>query len=328
MQGTPDPTRRGEVLGPYRIDDLLGAGGMASVHLATRSDGARCALKILHRDLARHADVRARFVREAYVANQIPHAGVVRVLGDGVDGAGCPFFVMEVLAGVTVEERRRVAGGALETAEAMRIARDVLDVLDAAHRVGVVHRDVKPENVFLMRDGTLKVLDFGIARLLDGSGATKTGTLMGTPAFMPPEQAKGLVKEIGPRTDLWSVGAMLFTLATGEEVHAARTAQHQVMLAATKPARSLATVMPKAAPELVRIVDTALETEIDRRWPSAVAMRDALSALLAREDLARAKTDRPPAAAPAPAPAATPRAAAHATKPFGSAVTIDPRRKV
>ena len=137
---------------------------------------------------------------------------------------------MELLEGESVHARVERAGGRLPLPEVLALADELLDVLGAAHGHGIVHRDIKPENLFLTRTGQVKVLDFGIARLLDGSGATSTGTVLGTPGFMPPEQASGRVRDIGPAADLWAAAASRLRAAGRREPargpHAGRAARH------------------------------------------------------------------------------------------------------
>lgn len=266
------------VRGKYRLDRLLGIGGMAAVFEATHRNGSRVALKVLHPALARNDEVRGRFLREGYVANRIAHPGVTRVIDDDDDDDGrTVFLVLELLAGETVDERCERVGGRLPLAEALSIADRVLDVLVAAHAQGVVHRDIKPDNLFLTSDDHLKVLDFGIARLLDGTGTTRTGQLIGTPAFMSPEQASGRVREVDGRADLWSVGAVLFALITGAPVHLGATPMEQTIFAATQPARSIQSVAPWLTRGVAEVVDRALAFERDARWASALAMRTALA---------------------------------------------------
>jgi serine/threonine-protein kinase len=161
------------------------------------------------------------------------------------------------------------------------IGHQLLDVLAAAHQRGIVHRDIKPANLFLTRDGQVKVLDFGIARVRDiaSSTATTTGMILGTPAFMSPEQALANAAEIDAQSDLWATGAVLFTLLSGRLVHEADNAQQVVIKAATQRAPSLAAVMPGAHRELVRFVDRALEFEKAKRWETAALMRVALAAM-------------------------------------------------
>jgi serine/threonine-protein kinase len=267
------------VRGKYRIDRLLGIGGMAAVFEATHRNGSRVALKVLHPELARLPEIRTRFLREGYVANRIGHSGVARVIDDDDDEVqGTVFLVVELLSGESLETRRERFGGRLPLAEVLQHCDAVLDVLAAAHDQGIVHRDVKPDNVFRTTSGELKVLDFGIARLLDGTGATGSGQLLGTPAFMAPEQANGRVREIDGRTDVWSVGAMLFSLASGQYVHEAPTSTELLVYAATQPARPIESVAPWIGRDVAAVVNRALAFDRAARWPDARSMQAALRA--------------------------------------------------
>jgi len=301
----------------YRLDALLGVGGMAAVYAATHRNGDRVALKVLHSELSRMESVRARFLREGYVANKIGHAGVVRVIDDDAAPDGCVYLVMELLEGQTLEHRRLGAGGRLPLPEAVSIVGHVLDVLVAAHAQRIVHRDIKPDNVFLTSRGVVKLMDFGIARLLDGAQATASGALMGTPAFMPPEQANGRNKDIDARSDVWSAGALLFVLLTGHEVHHARTTSEQMIYAATQPARSIATLLPELEAELVQVVDVALAFDMHGRWQTAGAMGNALRSAGGRTSAFPTSTASASRPAPA-APAAPPVSASTATIIHGS----------
>jgi serine/threonine-protein kinase len=278
--------RVGRVLkNKWTLDRLLGAGGMAVVYAATHRNGQRVAIKMLHPDVASDEEIKARFLREGYLANAVGHPGSVRVFDDDTTDDGDPFLVMELLDGETVERRWRRAGPRLDPAEALAIANDVLEVLAAAHARGIVHRDVKPENVFLTRAGAVKILDFGIACLRQPSLTTATlrGVAMGTPVFMPPEQARGRWDEVDARSDLWSVGALLFALLTGRFVHQAETPNEELLAAMTVQAPALASVAPELPPHVARVVDVALAARREDRWSDARAMqaaiRDALAAL-------------------------------------------------
>jgi serine/threonine-protein kinase len=263
----------------YRLDAILGIGGMAAVFAATHRNAGRVALKVLHSELAANPDVRGRFLREGYIANKIPHAGVVRVLDDDVDDElDTVFLVMDLLIGETVADRAARDGDRLPIRETCELADETLDVLAAAHEQGIIHRDVKPENLFITSAGELKMLDFGIAQLRDGTSSTRTGDLLGTPAYMAPEQAAGLIREIDARTDLWSVGAMVFSLISGRPVHAASTGSQQLIYAATQPAPPLASVARWVTPKLAAVVDRALAFERSERWSSAREMQAALRA--------------------------------------------------
>jgi serine/threonine-protein kinase len=170
--------------------------------------------------------MRERFAREGYIANRVNHPGVVTVLDDDVAEDGSLILFMELLDGETVEARARRTQKRLEVDETMWVAHELLEVVAAAHDAGIIHRDLKPENLFLTRDGRLKVLDFGIARLRElssRSGATSSQSSLGTPAFMPPEQARGRWEEVDARSDIWAVGATMFSLVAGRSVHEAAT---------------------------------------------------------------------------------------------------------
>jgi hypothetical protein len=154
----------------------------------------------------------------------------------------------------------------------------LLDVLASAHGKGIVHRDIKPENLFLTREGTLKVLDFGVARLLERSvSVTRSGGVLGTPAFMAPEQVLAKTKEVDAQSDLWSVGATAFTLLSGHYVHEAETAEEMMVFTASRPARPLSSVLPNVPPALAKVVDRALLTSRAERWPDARAMQAAVA---------------------------------------------------
>jgi serine/threonine-protein kinase len=268
--------------GKWRLDALLGVGGMAVVYSATHRNRKRAAVKVLHPEYSASPDMRARFLREGYVANSVGHPAVVSIDDDDVAEDGSAFLVMELLEGETIEERRERKGGRLPAIEVLGIADQLLDVLAVAHANGVVHRDLKPENLFLTAKGVLKVLDFGIARLREMTApisATRTGSLMGTPAFMAPEQAKGRWDEVDGRTDLWAVGASMFDLLTGRVVNEAETANEALALAITRPPPSLTSVAPESEPALAALVDRALAYDKSQRFQSAREMQEAVWAV-------------------------------------------------
>lgn len=265
--------------GKWTLDELLGVGGMAAVYAATHRNGSRVAVKILHPLLSANADARKRFAREGYVANSVEHEGVVRVLDDDVAEDGAFFLVTELLSGETLEQRRVRLGGRLAESEVLAAIDQVLGVLVAAHAKGVVHRDLKPDNLFLTHSGHIKVLDFGIARMraaVSTTPATRFGESMGTPAFMPPEQARGRWDEVDGTSDLWACGATMFTLLTGELVNDGPTPQEALLLAMTRQAPPLATLLPEASRAVAAIVDRALRYAKGERFPDAEAMREAV----------------------------------------------------
>ncbi len=275
----------------WHLDALIDVGGMAAVYAATHRNGMRGAVKILHAEIARCEDLARRFRREGYIANKIGHPGALRVIDDDVDDDGRPFLVMELLEGATLYEWAAARGGRLPAEQVLLVTDQLLDVLVAAHERGIIHRDVKPENLFLTRDGHVKVLDFGIARLSEAKepspSTTSAGVPMGSPGFMSPEQARGRWDLVDVQSDVWSVGATMFTLLSGEYVHVEDTLPELLAATFTKPARSLATVLPDAPPALVALVDRALRTRLADRWPDARSMQEALRATLPGVRVAR-----------------------------------------
>jgi len=271
----------------YRLDRVIGTGGMAVVYAATHRNQAEFAVKVLHRELSLNEMVRTRFRREGYAANSVKHRGAVRVHDDDTADDGAAFLVMELLQGVLVEELWMRNGHRLDPQAVLGIGYQLLDVLAAAHANAVIHRDIKPANIFLTNEGIVKVLDFGIARLRDvamnvggasasASSGTQTGVMMGTPAFMSPEQAMAKASDIDAQSDVWAVGATLFTLISGHLVHEGDNAQQLLIKAATTPPRSLLAVAPDVPQPVARVIDVALAFDKAQRWPDAVTMRDAL----------------------------------------------------
>jgi len=278
----------------WTLERLLGVGGMAAVYAARHRNGARGAIKLLHADLARHREVRERFLREGYAANRVDHPGAVRVLDDDIvatgPSAGTAYLVMELLIGQSMQDRLE-CGPPMDEREFLQIADQVLDVLCAAHARGVVHRDLKPENLFLVHPeavaaagAAVKVLDFGLARLLDGQAITTYGLALGTPSFMSPEQAAGRLDEIDGRTDLFALAATGFRLRSGRRIHDAGSPVELVQKMAKLAAPSLRTVAPDASEPYARVVDRALAFRREDRYPGAEAMRRDVQAALAELD--------------------------------------------
>ena len=263
----------------YRLQRLIGSGGMASVFEAVHRNGHRVAIKMLYPHLSLQSDLRERFLREGYVANKVNHASAVRVLDDDVTEDGLVFLVMELLQGETLDARCRRAGGRLPHRDVCGLSYQLLDALAAAHAEGIVHRDIKPENLFFTHQGVLKVLDFGIARLREHGGLeghTAAGRVMGTPAFMAPEQALGKSGDVDGQTDVYAAGATMFNLSSGQFVHDADTVEELLVHAGSRHARSILTVLPDLPPAIAEVIDRALAFRKDERWPTARTMQAAL----------------------------------------------------
>ncbi len=296
--------RVGTRVGRWTIERVLGTGGMASVLFGRAPDGTGAAIKILHPEVNREEELRKRFLREGSIGNLLgtPGAGgadevtegFVRVIESGEADDGSAYLAMEALEGESLFDkitRERT----MDPADVLALAEQVLDVLVVAHARGIVHRDLKPENLHVLPDGRVKVLDFGIARVIDAmrggdaagalalpeKTATKTGVIMGTAAYMAPEQATGLVKEIDERTDVFALGATMFRLLAGRTVHGPLTDTQEVIAAATEPPRPLAQVAGGISPDIAAVVDRALAFLKPHRYPDAVTMRDDVRALRA-----------------------------------------------
>ncbi len=276
--------RVGTVLkGKWRLDAVIGVGGMAAVFSATHRNGSRVAIKVLNPEYAAQPEFVARFMREGYVANKINHPSSVLVLDDDAED-GCAFLVMELLSGHSLERYTRRDAKRLPLGQVIHVADQVLDLLAVAHGHGILHRDIKPANILVTAEGVVKVLDFGIARLAERAGdvgATQTGSSLGTPSYMPPEQARGRWNMVDPRTDLWALGATMHALILGERPRRAETVQEEMLLAMTAPLRSLRESMPGTPPAVVAFVDTATAFEMEGRFPDALTMQRALRDLAA-----------------------------------------------
>ncbi|MDC0683690.1 serine/threonine-protein kinase [Sorangium atrum] len=268
--------------GTWWIERVLGTGGMGSVLLGRAADGSQVALKVLHPELNAITEVRKRFLREGFIGNTLGGAdavpGVVRVLGSGETQEGLAYLTMEVLQGETLFDRM-ARTGTMPAGEVLALADQVLETLAIAHARGVVHRDLKPENIHLGNDGRVRMLDFGIARVVDGltglpeKTATKTGMIMGTATYMAPEQATGLIHDIDGRTDLFGLGATMFRLLSGRQVHGEVTEAMEVIAAATEAAPPLASVAPGISPAVAAVVDRSLAFIKFHRYPNAETMR-------------------------------------------------------
>ncbi len=262
--------------GRYRLSHLLAIGGMAAVYSGVHRNGHAVAVKILHDRLASDPQIERLFRREAQLANLIGHPGVVPVVDDDITEDGCVFLVMPLLRGETVRARaERSEGRRLPLAEVVVIAQAVLAALAAAHEKKIVHRDIKPENIFLTTSGEVKVLDFGIGRFFetnDAATATRSGRALGTPAFMAPEQALGRLRSVDGRTDLWALGATMFSLLSGRYVHEGESGTETAVMAATRAPSTLAEVAPAVPAELAAVVDRALAFEKEERWETAAEM--------------------------------------------------------
>ncbi|HEX7623584.1 MAG TPA: serine/threonine-protein kinase, partial [Anaeromyxobacteraceae bacterium] len=272
----------GSLVGEYVVLGFLGAGAHGGVYVAEhRVAGHRAAVKVLHPDAADSIEITARFVREARAVNQVRHPGIVDIYDIGVLPDGRPFCVMELLRGRTLQALLQERAPLLP-AEAVAYLTPVCEALQAAHDAGVVHRDVKASNVMLLSEGNapqVKLLDFGVAKLLEPSaaGLTTQGQRIGTPASMSPEQIRG--GPIDRRADVYALGVLLHRMLTGRQpFEAADPAELERMHLEAAPPRPSA--LAPVPPSFDAVVARCLEKDRERRWPSATAVAEAARAAL------------------------------------------------
>jgi serine/threonine protein kinase/tetratricopeptide (TPR) repeat protein len=269
----------GTRLGRYEVRSLLGEGGMGEVYLAWDSELERqVALKVLPADLASDQQRMRRFIQEAQAASALNHPNILSIYDVG-QAESFRFIVMEYVEGETL--RQRLSSGRLGLREALDVASQVASALVEAHRAGIVHRDIKPENVMLRRGGIVKILDFGIAKLAeqrqrvasDTQAPTRAlvntgpGTVMGTVSYMSPEQARGL--EVDERTDIWSLGCVLYEMVSGRLPFTGATATDVLATILHREPPSLLLHRPDVPDELERIVEKALTKDREERHQTA-----------------------------------------------------------
>ncbi|MCK6680970.1 MAG: protein kinase [Thermoanaerobaculia bacterium] len=274
-----------EVIGPYELLDQIGTGGMGVVHRARRLDNRMLvALKVIHQHLLATPDMKRRFLREGEIGVRVNHPGVVKVIERGVAN-GRAYIAMEFVPGSTI--RALVARhGPFPVHTAARIVSELSGAVAALHAAGIVHRDIKSENVIVSGDGTAKILDFGLARTTETTRHTEEGHVLGTPDAMSPEQVRGLTP--GPQADVWALGVVLYEMLTGvspflrETTVATMTA---ILEEEPEPLWIHGATFPEA---LDSILARALEKDVAKRWQSAFELQKALEGLA--RTVARAET--------------------------------------
>lgn len=295
----------GKSLGGYLVLERLGEGGMATVYkavpLSTLNLKDTVAIKVMQSKMAQDPEFRQRFEREVRVSKGLNHPNVVRV-EDWGEQDGLLFLVLEYVPGETLDRKIPRSGfGAVET---LRYLEPVANALVYAHGLGIVHRDLKPENVMVTKSGTIKVMDFGLARTHEGTKVTKTGSALGTPAYMPPEQITGAAPR--PATDQYAYGIMAYELLTGRrpfESQDIMTVLFMHMEKAPTPPRELKPEIPIA---LEKLVLRMLEKDANRRLPSFEVVREALATIAAGRPWEPPPQPEMPTRRPATAPQTQP----------------------
>jgi serine/threonine-protein kinase len=276
-----DPLLGNTIEGKYRFDSRLGAGGMGAVYKATRLlIGDTVAIKVLHQAHSATAQAGERFRREAQAAARLKHPNAVQIYDFGITSDGLLYLIMEMAEGQSlrkvIQER-----GALQPALAAEIMTQCCSALDEAHKQNIVHRDIKPDNIMVKMTANgaqVKILDFGIARLLDTTGTdslTQTGSVIGTPHYMSPEQCLG--EELDGRSDIYSLGVVLYEMLTGTVPFNAKTSREIISKHITQPPPPIRSIVSELSEEVEAVVRMALEKERESRPQSAITLGKALT---------------------------------------------------
>jgi len=280
---------KGQFISHYRVTECLGAGGMGEVYLARDTRLNRpVAIKVLLSPFTSDSHKVQRFEQEARAASALNHPNIVTIHEVGqVNGA--QYIVAEYIEGQTLSQRL-TRSGPMNVGEALDVAMQIANALDAAHAAGIVHRDIKPDNVMLRPDGLVKVLDFGLAKLFEPatfisgpeasdkrSLRTNPGMVMGTARYMSPEQARG--QNVDARTDIWSLGVVFFEMLTGKSPFDGETPSHVIVNLLDEPAPSLSAHVKDIPPALERIVNKSLCKNIDERYRTTTEFADDLKNL-------------------------------------------------
>jgi hypothetical protein len=317
-----------EIAGRYRLESRLGFGGMSTVHLAMDMRLERqVAVKLLAEHLADDPAFVSRFQREAQAAARLVHPNIVQVFDSGRDERSDQYFiVMEYIEGSSCAEILRDQGW-VEVDEALSIIEQACEGLHYAHRHGVVHRDVKPGNLLRAREGEVKLADFGIAKATEQSSITQVGSVLGTAAYLAPEQARG--EEAGPSADLYALGVVTYQLISGRLPYEASSLTELALKQQREEPPRLDTLVAAVGPELAAAVAGALALDPRDRYKTALEMRHALNAgargIAPGERAGTARAKRSAGRGAAPATEAT-SVLAGAARSRTSAPTVAARR--
>ncbi len=259
----------------YRVLERIGTGGMAAVYLVEHHTLLkRFAAKVLSSDLASSLEARARFTQEAHAASQLDHENIVTISDFGVTADQRPFFVMELLRGQTLDQR--LAEGAMSIEEVVAVAVPVARALAHAHAEGIVHRDVKPENIFLVQRSQgrwgVKVVDFGIAKTPINPKLTNMNETLGSPLFMAPEMIRGEDDKVDQRTDVYSFGVLLYLMLCGRLPFSDENLLKVMQMHLASPVPPPRTINPALPIPLAHVVERALAKHPDDRYPSMEAL--------------------------------------------------------
>jgi len=270
------PLQPGKVLGNrYEIVEILGEGGMGAVYKAIdRELGRTIALKVIRPEMANNADILQRFKQELILARQITDRNIIRIFDLG-EAEGIKFITMEYVEGESLHHLLR-QHGKLPVEEAVDLLEQVLSGLSAAHREGVIHRDLKPGNIMRDKQGRVVVMDFGLARSLEGDGMTRTGAMLGTMEYMSPEQAQAM--DLDERSDIFTMGLIAYELLTGKMPFQADSAVASLLRRTRERAIPISEITREVPPVLSNIISKCLERDPRLRYQTAQAVLDDLHA--------------------------------------------------
>jgi serine/threonine protein kinase len=261
----------------YEIKSLLGEGGMGNVYLAEHVQlGRKVAIKMLHPRLASNEGLRKRFKNEASAMAHLQHPNIVGLL-DYVESDDGLFLIMEYVEGEELDVHIREVSGPIAEEKAVSLMGEILDAFDYAHKQGVVHRDIKPSNILMTKDEKIKILDFGIAKMMDDDKSmTKTGTQMGTVLYMSPEQVKG--EKVDNRTDIYSLGVTFFQMLTGQAPYSGDTTEYEVYTQIVKePLPRAGSIYPGVSERMETIIAKATEKEKQNRFQDCSEMKSSFT---------------------------------------------------
>jgi serine/threonine-protein kinase len=324
----------GNKINNYELKRLLGEGGMGAVYVAEHPVlGRRVAIKVLRRELVQDEKLVGRFINEARAADAIRHPNIVQVQDVGLLSDGLPYIVMELLEGQTLGARLQAAGR-LGVGETLAIGEQVASAVAAAHNVGIIHRDLKPDNIFLVADPAapggqrVKVLDFGIAKLrieMGGSDLkTKTGAVMGTPAYMSPEQCLGRSGEVDHRTDVYALGVILFEMLCGVPPFVGEGFGEVLVMHMTQPPPPPRSLNPDISLGVEQVILRALSKKKEERFANMGEMGQAIAASARDPNITFSSTFAGPLRAATPVrPSTTLSAAAGSVEPVAGQASQD-----